>query len=152
MDQSTLDAEDSVEARHPSGTMRPMNAVLHAVAARPAVAELPSDAAFLADTMRPADGEHPEDAAGPTVNVQDPEGRAWPPAPHSHSHSRCQLLYGLGALVVVLLVSGLIAFFTLILTTQEKTPNLTGTHVHQTGCPNTTGQVRHVLSPGDPFF
>ncbi|XP_076414865.1 tumor necrosis factor ligand superfamily member 9 isoform X2 [Peromyscus maniculatus bairdii] len=113
MDQSTLDAEDSVEARHPS------------------------------DTMRPADGEHPEDAAGPTVNVQDPEARAWPPAPHSHS--RCQLLYRLGALVVVLLVSGLIAFFTLVLITQEKTPNPTGTHVHQTGCPNTTGQ-------GSPVF
>lgn len=139
-----------MEARHPSGTMRPMNARLHAVVARPAVAELPSDAAFLADTMRPVDGEHPEDAAGPTVNVQDPEARAWPPAPHSHS--RCQLLYRLGALVVVLLVSGLIAFFTLILITQEKTPNLTGTHVHQTGCPNTTGQVRHVLSLGGPVF
>ncbi|XP_052602758.1 tumor necrosis factor ligand superfamily member 9 isoform X2 [Peromyscus californicus insignis] len=121
------------------------------VAARPAAAELPSDAAFLADTKRSVDAEHPEDAAGPTVSVRDPEARAWPPAPRSYS--RCQLLYGLGALVVVLLVSGLIAFFTLISTlpaliittssplrTLEKTPNLTGTHVPYTGCPNTTGQ------------
>ncbi|KAL6087013.1 hypothetical protein STEG23_009161 [Scotinomys teguina] len=155
MDQSILDAEDAVGARHPSGTVHPMNGALPTVAARPAVAELPSDAAFLADTMRPEDAEHPEDAAGPAVNVQDPEA-AWPPA--LHTCSRCQLLYGLGASVVLLLGCGLIALFTLISTlpgprittspplrTLEKTSNLSVTPVPQIGCPNATGQ-------GSPVF
>ncbi|OBS74705.1 hypothetical protein A6R68_14783 [Neotoma lepida] len=157
MDQSTLDAEDAADTRHPSGTVRPMNAAFPAVAAAcPAVAELPSDAAFLADTMHPVDAEHPEDAAGPPVNVQDPEA-AWPPAPHSCS--RCQLLYGLGTLVVLLLICGLIALFALISTppaliittspplrTPEKTSNLTVTPVPVVGCPNTTGQGSSVFA------
>ncbi|CAO2641005.1 Tumor necrosis factor ligand superfamily member 9 [Lemmus lemmus] len=146
MDQSTLDAE----ARHASGTVCPTDAAL------PAVAALPSDAAFLADTVRPENTEHPKDAVSLRVNVQDPE-LAWPPAPHSCS--RCQLLYWLGALLLMLvLVGGLIVFFTRILTppaltiptsttqgTLEKTSNLTVTPVPLIGYPITTGQVRHAL-------
>lgn len=165
MDQSTLDAEDAAEAGHASSTVCPASStVCPADAALPAVAALPSDAALLADTVRPENAEHPEDAVSLSVNVQDPE-LAWPPAPHSCS--RCQLLYWLGALLLLLgVVCGLIVLFTRILTppaltiptsttqgTLEKTSNLTVTPVPLIGYPITTGQVRHVPFPGgNPFF
>lgn len=149
MDQSTLDSEDAAEAGHASGTVCPANAAL------------PSDAALPADTVRPQNAEHPKDAV--SLRVQDPE-LAGPPAPRSCS--RCQLLYCLGALLLLLgIVCGPIALFTLILTppaltipnsttqgTLQKTSNLTVTPVPLIGYPITTGQVRHVPFPGESFL
>ncbi|XP_041911291.1 tumor necrosis factor ligand superfamily member 9 [Arvicola amphibius] len=149
MDQSTLEAEDAAEARHASSTVCPADAAL------PADSALPSDAAFLAGTVRLENAEHPKDAVSLRVNVQDPE-LAWPPAPHSCSC--CQLLYWLGALLLLLGVCGLTVLFTRILTlpaltiptstaqgTSEKTSNLTVTPVPLIGYPITTGQQLLVL-------
>lgn len=145
MDQSTRDA------RHPSVTVRPADAALPAVAA------------LLAETVRPADVESTEDAADPRVNVQDPEA-ALLSAPHSCF--RCQLLYWVGALMLLLgVVCVPIALFTRIPTrpaltvttsptpgNSEKPSNLTVTPVPRNSCPKATGQVSHVPSLGHPFL
>ncbi|CAH6779489.1 Tnfsf9 [Phodopus roborovskii] len=144
MDQSTLNAEDATETRHAAGTVHPADAALPAVAA------------FPSETARPECAENPEDVAyHHRVNVRDPEA-AWLPA--QHSCSRCQLLYWVGALVLLLgVVCVPIAFFTRIPTlptfttsptpgTSEKTSNLTATPVPLNGYPQTTGQGSSVFA------
>lgn len=148
MDQHTLDVEDTADARHPAGTSCPSDAALLRDTG------LLADAALLSDTVRPTNAALPTDAAYPAVNVRDREA-AWPPA--LNFCSRHPKLYGLVALVLLLLIAACVPIFTrteprpaLTITTS---PNL-GTRennadqvtpVSHIGCPNTTQQ-------GSPVF
>lgn len=155
MDQHTLDVEDTADARHPAGTSCPSDAALLRDTG------LLADAALLSDTVRPTNAALPTDAAYPAVNVRDREA-AWPPA--LNFCSRHPKLYGLVALVLLLLIAACVPIFTrteprpaLTITTS---PNL-GTRennadqvtpVSHIGCPNTTKQVRLISSLGDSFL
>ncbi|XP_031204118.1 tumor necrosis factor ligand superfamily member 9 [Mastomys coucha] len=147
MDQHTLDVEDTADAGRPAGTAHPSDAAILRDAG------LPADAALLADTVCLTNAALPTDAACPAVNVRGREA-AWPPA--LHFCSRHPRLYGLAALVLLLLVA-CVPIFTrtqprsaLTITTspdlgtRENTADQV-TPVSHIGCPNTTQQ-------GSPVF
>lgn len=154
MDQHTLDVEDTADAGCPAGTAHPSDAAILRDAG------LPVDAALLADTVCLTNAALPTDAACPAVNVRGREA-AWPPA--LHFCSRHPRLYGLAALVLLLLVA-CVPIFTrtqprpaLTITTspdlgtRENTADQV-TPVSHIGCPNTTQQVRLISSLRDPFL